>query len=188
MRTRAHRPQIKKATTPCTACQCGLEGCSTAEHHGPYVGGSGFFSNGGVPDNANGKGPPGRGDPKFVPLDAHAADNLCPTGRDAAAVNWSRSIERVAQLSFARGATGAAALGSFTSEFGAVAMPSFESLSATLQPSHWSLHSPAMRQRNWPACPPLPTSVASQFPGTLLARSAETRCCAWACKKCTGAR
>jgi len=31
-----------KATMPCTACQCGLQGCSTAEHHGPYVGGNGM--------------------------------------------------------------------------------------------------------------------------------------------------
>ena len=31
-------------TRPCTACQCGLSGCSEAEMHGPYLGGSGFIT------------------------------------------------------------------------------------------------------------------------------------------------
>jgi hypothetical protein len=31
-------------TRPCTACQCGLSGCSEAESHGPYLGGSGFVT------------------------------------------------------------------------------------------------------------------------------------------------
>ena len=36
------------SSNPCTACQCGTKGCSTAESHGPYIGGSGWFTNAGV--------------------------------------------------------------------------------------------------------------------------------------------
>ena len=38
-------------------------------------------------------------------------------------------------------------------------MPSFESLSASLSPAHYSLHSPPMAERNWPA----DGAVASYF-------------------------
>lgn len=47
--------------------------------------------------------------------------------------------------------TGADQPGTFTSEFGCVTMSSFESLSATLKPEHWSLHSDPFKERNWPA-------------------------------------
>ena len=47
--------------------------------------------------------------------------------------------------------TGMAQPGTFNSEFGAVTMSSFESLSATLKPEHWSLHSAPFKERNWPA-------------------------------------
>jgi len=41
--------------------------------------------------------------------------------------------------------------GTFASEFGCVAMSSFESMSKTLTgPKDWSLHSPPMKQRNYP--------------------------------------
>ena len=90
-----------------------------------------------------------------MPLDAASARFTLPAGRGASATQcpgeWSRTIDQNPQCSFARGPTGAGAEGSFTSEFGAVSMPSFESLSATLAPRHWSLHSPPMSQRNWPA-------------------------------------
>lgn len=40
--------------------------------------------------------------------------------------------------------------GYYASEFGCVAMSSFESMSPTLSPDHWSLHAPPMYQRNYP--------------------------------------
>ena len=47
--------------------------------------------------------------------------------------------------------TGMAQPGTFNSEFGAVTMSSFESLSATLKPEHWNLHSAPFKERHWPA-------------------------------------
>lgn len=64
--------------------------------------------------------------------------------------SWNRSIDG-ASCRLARGLVGPSHPGSFTSEFGAVAMPSFESLSASLSADHYSLHSPPMAERNWPA-------------------------------------
>lgn len=46
--------------------------------------------------------------------------------------------------------TGVEQAGHFASEFGCVAMSSFESMSATLAKEHWSLHSEPMIQRNYP--------------------------------------
>ena len=45
--------------------------------------------------------------------------------------------------------TGVGCHGSFTSEFGAVSTPSFESIAPTLLPEHWALHSPPMFERNY---------------------------------------
>jgi len=39
--------------------------------------------------------------------------------------------------------------GTFASEFGGVAISSFESLSPTLDPSHWALHANPMSERNY---------------------------------------
>lgn len=39
--------------------------------------------------------------------------------------------------------------GTYASEFGAVAISSFESLAPTLDPTHWSLHAAPMSQRNY---------------------------------------
>ena len=41
--------------------------------------------------------------------------------------------------------------GTFASEFGAVAMSSFESMSPTLAAEHWGLHAPPMTERNYAA-------------------------------------
>eukprot|EP00035_Acanthoeca_spectabilis_P029988 m.475899 g.475899 ORF g.475899 m.475899 type:complete len:618 (+) comp39331_c0_seq1:3-1856(+) len=140
-------------SVPCTACQCGRDDCSTAEHHGPYIGGSGWWTNANTPDEATGRG--GRGPPVWMPLKDTAAQYTLPAGRNANLTacpgSWTRTIDSVQQCRFARGGVGATVKGSFTSEFGAVAMPSFESLSATLLPEHLSLHSPPMAYRNWPA-------------------------------------
>jgi len=46
--------------------------------------------------------------------------------------------------------TGTAQPGKFASEFGCVGMSSFESMSVTLAPTDWSLHSSPMAQRNYP--------------------------------------
>jgi len=46
--------------------------------------------------------------------------------------------------------TGVDINGVYASEFGCVAMSSFESMSVTLSPDHWSLHSAPMYQRNYP--------------------------------------
>jgi len=46
--------------------------------------------------------------------------------------------------------TGVTLPGVFASEFGCVGMSSFESMSVTLSAEHWSLHTPAMAQRNYP--------------------------------------
>jgi beta-mannosidase len=45
--------------------------------------------------------------------------------------------------------TGPSCPGTFSSEFGAVAISSWESLSPTLAPSDWGLHNAAMAQRNY---------------------------------------
>lgn len=139
----------------CTACQCGLHGCSTAEHHGPYAGGSGWFTNEKGAPNL-----PYHDSPVWRPL-VRTDPNL-PAGANKTLAEcplWNRSIEPVAQCRFARGGVGPSHQGSFTSEFGAVAMPSFESLAASLLPQHYSLHSPPMAERNWPA----DGAVASYF-------------------------
>jgi hypothetical protein len=47
------------------------------------------------------------------------------------------------------GLTGPACPGTYASEFGGVAISSFESLSPTLDPSHWGLHAPPMSERNY---------------------------------------
>ena len=47
------------------------------------------------------------------------------------------------------GTTGAECPGTYASEFGGVAMCSFESLTPTLAPDHWALHADPMRQRNY---------------------------------------
>eukprot|EP00051_Salpingoeca_urceolata_P023405 m.396250 g.396250 ORF g.396250 m.396250 type:complete len:1245 (+) comp20102_c1_seq16:524-4258(+) len=52
-----------------------------------------------------------------------------------------------------RFATGAAQPGFFKSETGCSVMSSFESMSATLSPEHWSLHASPMHERNYPADP-----------------------------------
>ena len=39
--------------------------------------------------------------------------------------------------------------GTYASEFGGVAISSFESLSPTLDPSHWALHAAPMSERNY---------------------------------------
>lgn len=105
----------------------------------------------------------GRGAPTYTDLNSLSAEYTLPAGRAASLAqcpgSWNRTIDHVPQCRFARGDVGASYKGSFTSEFGAVAMPSFESLSATLVPKHWSLHSPPMSQRNWPA----DGAVASYF-------------------------
>ena len=44
--------------------------------------------------------------------------------------------------------TGTSISGYFVSETGATTMSSFESMSATLSPEHWALHSAPMRERN----------------------------------------
>ena len=46
--------------------------------------------------------------------------------------------------------TGVHQQGVFASEFGCVAMSSFESMATTLREEHWSLHSAPMAQRNYP--------------------------------------
>jgi hypothetical protein len=46
--------------------------------------------------------------------------------------------------------TGPELQGVYASEFGCVAMSSFESMTPTLSPENWSLHSPPMYQRNYP--------------------------------------
>lgn len=134
-------------TRPCTACQCGLEGCSTAEHHGPYFGGSGWYSDEKGPPNV-----PYSGGPVWLPLVLH--DPNLPAGANKTLQQcplWQRSTDPVPQCRLARGPVGATHRGSFTSEFGAVSMPSFESLSTSLHPHHYSLHSPPMSERNHPA-------------------------------------
>lgn len=47
------------------------------------------------------------------------------------------------------GTTGAECPGTYASEFGGVAICSFESLTPTLSPDHWALHAAPMRQRNY---------------------------------------
>ena len=135
-------------TRVCTACQCTLHGCSTAEHHGPYSGGSGWLTNEKGPPNL-----PYNNTPVWRPITV--ADPNIPVGDNKTLADcplWNRSIDRVPQCRFSRaGSVGPKNKGSFTSEFGAVAMPSFESLSASLSPQHFSLHSPPMSERNWPA-------------------------------------
>eukprot|EP01052_Picozoa_sp_SAG31_P011930 SAG31_NODE_687_length_12813_cov_2.597216_12_plen_304_part_00 len=111
-------------TRPCTACQCGLSGCSEAESHGPYLGGSGFIT-----------------DEKGVGYTRDHPEHMVPL----------KLFEPETPPMFSVGATGIEQPGTFTSEFGAVTMSSFESLSATLKPEHWSLHSEPFRERNWPA-------------------------------------
>jgi hypothetical protein len=111
-------------TRPCTACQCGLSGCSAAEMHGPYLGGSGFVT-----------------DEKGAGYTASHPEHAVPI----------KLFEPATPPTFSVSRTGVARPGTFNSEFGAVAMSSFESLSATLKPEHWSLHSDAFKERNWPA-------------------------------------
>lgn len=41
-------------------------------------------------------------------------------------------------------------MGVYASEFGCVAMSSFESMSVYLAPDHWTLHTSVMSQRNYP--------------------------------------
>lgn len=50
----------------------------------------------------------------------------------------------------APGAIGPTAAGVYASEFGCVAMSSFESMSVYLAEDHWTLHTPVMSQRNYP--------------------------------------
>lgn len=111
-------------TRPCTACQCGLSGCSEAEMHGPYLGGSGFIT-----------------DEKGRGYNASHPEHMVP-------INL---FEPANPPKFTVTQTGVAQPGRFNSEFGAVTMASFESLSATLKPEHWSLHSAPFQERNWPA-------------------------------------
>eukprot|EP01003_Olkasia_polycarbonata_P005258 NODE_47_length_1953_cov_116.009454_g28_i0.p1 GENE.NODE_47_length_1953_cov_116.009454_g28_i0~~NODE_47_length_1953_cov_116.009454_g28_i0.p1 ORF type:complete len:546 (+),score=77.92 NODE_47_length_1953_cov_116.009454_g28_i0:190-1638(+) len=47
-------------------------------------------------------------------------------------------------------AVGPANKGTFASEFGCVVLSSFESMSPTLEPSHWSVNAPVMSERNYP--------------------------------------
>ena len=47
------------------------------------------------------------------------------------------------------GLTGPSCPGTYASEFGGVAISTFESLSPTLDPSHWGLHAPPMSERNY---------------------------------------
>jgi beta-mannosidase len=46
--------------------------------------------------------------------------------------------------------TGPTLAGKFASEFGCAGMSSFESMSETLKPEHWSIHASPMAQRNYP--------------------------------------
>ena len=115
------RTEAAVASLPCTACQCNLAGCSVADQHGPYVGGSGFCT---VTDHDGGSS-----DCKLQHIDPMLPP---PLGASAEAP------------------VGVGHPGKFTSEFGCVGMSSFESMSGTLSAANWSVHAPPFRQRNWP--------------------------------------
>ena len=124
------RTDTALASLPCTACQCNLAGCSVADQHGPYVGGSGFCT---VTDHDGGSS-----DCKLQHIDPMLPPAL---GASAAAP------------------VGVGHPGKFTSEFGCVGMSSFESMSATLSAANWSVYGSfdiiADRfSRRFPAAPP----------------------------------
>ena len=117
------------ASLPCTACQCTLDGCSVADHHGPYQGGDGFCHvtmNNGTESEC------------LLTL----FDTMLPPTFPQQSTMWSRLP------------VGPQHPGTFTSEFGATSFPSFESLAPALGPEaggSWGLHSKVMAERNHPA-------------------------------------
>jgi hypothetical protein len=59
------------------------------------------------------------------------------------------SLNQPPALGSSLGSNGPECPGTFASEFGGVAIASFESLSPTLSAEHWALHSNPMKQRNY---------------------------------------
>ena len=118
-----------KAALPCTACQCTLDGCSVADHHGPYRQGDGFCH---VTKN-------------------NGTESECALTLFDTMLPPTFPVESTA---FKRLPVGPQHPGTFTSEFGATSFPSFESLSPSLgseDDGGWGLHSKSMRERNHPA-------------------------------------
>ena len=105
--------------------------------------------------------PPGHGPPPPTPSPAHVCGKMTSYethgsyqhgGGYTTVNNKEGGLNRITPNSppplYGEALTGPACPGSYASEFGGVAISSWESLSPTLAPADWGLHNAAMAQRN----------------------------------------